>query len=138
MFPVFFPKVDYWFFMDENLVPYVTDNYKGQKIVTTDLVFTKYLQFTDIKPHMVFRPNIDLFGAISSATFAIDLARILGYKTAVLWGILDGNYEITKGKLQYKHFYDDEIREMSAKKALQAKRKIMSYNRKIQVVRGIL
>ena len=74
------------------------------------------------KPYLKFIQNFEdenhkgLFGAYTSATFALDFAIKEGYKRAELYGILDGDYKfLDNGEVEYKHFYDNKVHTMHEK-----------------------
>jgi hypothetical protein len=91
------------------------------------------------EPYYHFEPNVDLFGAYTVATFALDWAIKQGYEKAVLFGILDGDYQVAEFKtdanyeLYYKHFYDDVLHVKHYQVLEAHKKEIYSYSSKINI-----
>lgn len=111
-FPIFYPDVDYWFFLDSNFVPSgLASNHKGQKIVTLidsipDLVKCK------IKPYHTFvvaarrplkRSDKALLGTQSSVLPAIHYAWANGADEVYLVGI--------RLNPEWEHFYGPALPE---------------------------
>lgn len=92
-------------------------------------------------PYLCFEPNVDLMGGYTVASFALDFAAKMGYKKAVLFGVLDGNYTQTgeayshagEMRMTYKHFYDLEDKKIHMLKLQQFKTVINSYKNKIDI-----
>lgn len=138
-FPVYYPDVNYWMFVDlGDFNGYVKDNYRDQKIVTQKYNFHFYMKHSGIKPHHIFEPNVDLFGSHTIATFALDYAINLGFKTAVLHGIMDSDYKETDEKVEWKHFYDNKVLYIEKDRFNEMQRKINSYKDRIEIVQGNL
>jgi|GEM_PF-3857050 len=131
-FPEFFPFVDYWLWIDNK--NFGNCIYKRNN--NGDLIAKRYY-----KPYFKFKPNIELFGAYTVTSFALDFAVKQGYERAVLYGILDGEYKLIEKKgfhvghwdFSYKHFYDDKSRRVPMQKLQQFKSIINSYKDKIEV-----
>lgn len=92
------------------------------------------MKHSGIKPHHIFEPNVDLFGSHTIATFALDYAIQLGFKKAVLHGIMDSEYKETDEKVEWKHFYDDKVLYIEKNRFDEMQRKIDSYKDKIEIV----
>lgn len=124
-FPEFFPFVDYRIWIDNSLF--------GNCVYK--------LTNNNYKPFLFFEPNINLFGAYTVASFALDFAIKQGFKRAVLYGILDGEYKLIEKKgihlghweFSYRHFYEDQPGKVTMYKLQQFKNIIFSYRNKIQV-----
>ncbi|OGI01487.1 MAG: hypothetical protein A2Y25_02045 [Candidatus Melainabacteria bacterium GWF2_37_15] len=135
-FPVYYPDVDYWMFVDLDCFNgYVKDNYKDQKIVTQKYNFYFYMKYSGIKPHHIFEPNKDLIGSQTVATFALDYAIQLGYKKAILHGIMDSEYKETDNMVEWKHFYDDKVLHIEKDRFDEMQRKIDSYKDRIEIIK---
>ena len=81
-FPEFFPFVDYWLWIDN-------PNFGNCIYKRNNKSF---------EPFLHFEPNINLFGAYTVASFALDFAIKQGFKKAILYGILDGEYKLVEKK----------------------------------------
>jgi hypothetical protein len=95
----------------------------------------------EYKPFYSFEPNFeefdnegnfkDLFGCYTVATFALDFAAKKGYKKAILYGILDGNYTESKpDHLYFSHFYDEILHEFHKENLKSWKKEIFGYANK--------
>ncbi len=124
VFPLYY-KTDYWLWIDNPA--------KGNCVYRRN--------GRGYKPYFAFEPNIDLMGGYTVASFALDFAAKAGYKKAILYGILDGEY-VQKGVpyqhaghmvMTYRHFYGPEDRTISMLKLQQFKAIINSYRNKIEV-----
>ncbi len=93
------------------------------------------------EPYLRFEPNVNLFGAYTVASFALDFAVKTGFKRAVLYGVLDGEYKLIRKKgnhpghwvFSYRHFYDNKPLSIPMQKLQQFKNIINSYSHKIQL-----
>ena len=97
IFPLYY-KTKFWLWIDNpkfgNCV-YILENNR----------YIPYFKF-----NLNFNKEKDLFGAFTVASFALHFVAKEGYKEAILYGILDGNYiDIGNNEYQYSHFYDMSI-----------------------------
>jgi len=124
VFPLYY-KTDYWLWIDNPKFGNCVYGRNGR----------------GYNPYFPFEPNIDLMGGYTVASFALDFAAKAGYKKAVLYGILDGEYVQTGVPYQhaghmtltYRYFYDNEPKTISMMKLQQFKSIISSYRNKIEV-----
>ncbi len=124
-FPEFFPFVDYRLWIDNKSFGNCVYKRNGSLY----------------EPYLPFEPNIDLFGAYTVASFALDFALKQGYKRAVLYGILDGRYQLIEKKgihaghwdFSYRHFYEEKPQRIPVQKLQQFKSIIYGYRSKIQL-----
>ena len=99
----------------------------------------------EFKPYLKFEPNVDLHGAFTVASFALDFAIKEGFKRAILFGIMDGEYTLLEKRaghvghwiFSYKYFYTDEVKTISMFKIQQFKNIIKSYANRIEIIKGI-
>ncbi len=123
-FPLYY-KTDFWLWIDNPKFG--------------NCVYKK--ENSSYKKYFPFEPNVDLTGAYTVASFALDFAARAGYKKAVLFGILDGEYIksdtpcVHAGhiELSYKHFYDRQDKTVNMMKLQQFKAIINSYRNKIDI-----
>ncbi len=124
-FPGFFPFTDYWLWVD---------NKKFGNCVYKRIG-------NSYEPYLPFEPNVELFGAYTVASFALDFAVKQGFKRAILYGVLDGEYKLLEKKgihpghweFGYRHFYDDKLLRIPMQKLQQFKSIIYGYRNKIQI-----
>ena len=117
-------KTTYWLFMDDLFFGNCV--YKREK--------NKYIPYYPFIPN--FEKERDLFGGYTVASFALDFAIKMGYKKAVLYGILDGNYKPTDNdyshasnmEIEYSHFYTKKKIIISYACMESFKNMIMSYS----------
>jgi len=93
------------------------------------------MKYSGIKPHHIFEPNKDLIGSQTVATFALDYAIQLGYKKAILHGIMDSEYKETDNMVEWKHFYDDKVLHIEKDRFDEMQRKIDSYKDRIEIIK---
>lgn len=116
-FPVYY-KTDYWLWIDNPKF--------GNRIFARS--------GKGYRPYLDFEPNVDLMGAYTVASFAIDFAVKQGYQKAILYGILDGEYTRHDEQiLSYRHFYDQIDNTIYMMKLQQFKEIINSYKDRIQI-----
>lgn len=124
-FPGFFPFVNYWLWIDNKDFGNCVYKRSNKKF----------------RPYLQFETNIDLFGAYTVASFALDFAVKKGFQRAILYGILDGEYKLLKKQglhpghwmFSYKYFYCNRERTIPLQKLQQFKHIIYSYKDKIEV-----
>jgi hypothetical protein len=89
-----------------------------------------------------FEPNVTLFGACTSVSFAIDFAIKKGYNKVRLVGVLDGKYTqlpeqehlyCLKRLFEYKHFWTEEVYHLPLLQIMQFKSMIYSYEKHIKI-----
>lgn len=125
LFPCFGAQTTYWLYLDH-------PQFGSRVYIKKDLAYKPYLKFIQ---NFEDENHKGLFGAYTSATFALDFAIKEGYKRAELYGILDGDYKfLDNGEVEYKHFYDNKVHTMHENCLQSWKNEIMSYNNRIEIV----
>lgn len=110
-FPIHYPDVDYWIFSDGSTIEKIEQNnaYKGQKILTNEHIYKNY--FKNKKNWEIadtFEPNGIAGHIANSGWFALWWAVKQGYKSAYLYGVMDGdNYkQMANGNTEYNNIFD--------------------------------
>ena len=133
-----FFRTKYWLFSDREDFGDCIYKLKSESKLKTGFDHYNCIKNKYYEPYLNFEANVDLFGALTTATFALSFAIKKGYKKAALYGILDGQYNEVSGMVEWKHFYDDEVHYMPIERFNKIKRLINSYGKRIEIVKGII